>query len=115
MRLALVYALLDRSACIRREHLEAALALWTYAEASARYIFGDAIGDLVADKILLSLRDRPQGMTRSEIRELFAHHCKSREIDRALDTLRQYDLARFEREETAGRPTERWYATRCAR
>src|SRR5690606_16668443 len=42
MRLAMIYALLDRSTVIRREHLVAGLALWSYAEQSARYIFGSA-------------------------------------------------------------------------
>src|SRR5437773_2051459 len=45
MRLALIYALLDCSRAICQEHLRAALALWQYAEASARFIFGDALGD----------------------------------------------------------------------
>ena len=39
VRLALVYAVMDRSRTIEGEHIEAALALWDYAEASARYIF----------------------------------------------------------------------------
>ena len=36
---------LDGADKIRREHLDAALAVWDYCEASARYIFGDALGD----------------------------------------------------------------------
>ena len=44
MRLALLYALLDSSDCIRREHLVAALALWEYVEASAQCVFGDSMG-----------------------------------------------------------------------
>src|SRR5262249_36013415 len=39
MRLALLYALLDGSDIIRREHMLAALAVWEYYEASARFIF----------------------------------------------------------------------------
>ena len=58
LRLALVYALLDRSAFIDAPHLLAALACWDYAEASARYIFGDTLGDPVADEILRALRER---------------------------------------------------------
>lgn len=41
LRLSALYAVLDRSATIRLPHLLAALALWEYAEASARRIFGD--------------------------------------------------------------------------
>ncbi|HEX5422265.1 MAG TPA: hypothetical protein VFW94_01855, partial [Candidatus Acidoferrales bacterium] len=39
IRLALLYALLDCSDCIRSEHLRAALAFWQYCEDSARFIF----------------------------------------------------------------------------
>jgi len=49
MRLACIYALLDRETEVRKVHLEAALAVWNYCEASARYIFGDALGDPLAD------------------------------------------------------------------
>src|SRR5207247_2472153 len=41
VRLALLYALLDRARAIELAHLEAALALWDYAHASARWVFGD--------------------------------------------------------------------------
>lgn len=56
MRLALVYALLDESPMIRAEHLTAGLALWNYAEQSAKYIFGSKLGDPVADDVLYALR-----------------------------------------------------------
>ena len=52
-------------------HLRAALACWAYAERSARFIFGDTLGDPVADEILRALRQQPAGMTRNEIRDLF--------------------------------------------
>ena len=51
LRLALVYALIDSSHFIEEEHLRAALALWRYAEQSARFVFGDTTGDPVADRI----------------------------------------------------------------
>ena len=44
MRLATIYALLDKSAVVRPEHLMAALAMWEYAEQSAKYIFGNCAG-----------------------------------------------------------------------
>src|SRR5262249_25659115 len=49
MRLALLYALLDRSALICGPHLLAALALWEYCEQSVYFVFGDCLGDPVAD------------------------------------------------------------------
>ena len=56
MRLALIYALLDQAEAIDVVHLEAGLAVWQYCEASARYIFGDLLGDPAADLILQTLR-----------------------------------------------------------
>jgi Protein of unknown function (DUF3987) len=68
VRLALIYALLDGAGKIDLPHLEAALAVWEYCELSAVHIFGDAIGDPVADDILRALRTRSDGMTRTAIR-----------------------------------------------
>src|SRR5262249_4310160 len=45
LRLSCLYALLDMSAVVAVPHLLAALALWDYCEASARYLFGDELGD----------------------------------------------------------------------
>jgi hypothetical protein len=45
MRLSAVYAILDRQPQIDHVHLKASLALWQYAEASTRMIFGDSLGD----------------------------------------------------------------------
>lgn len=110
LRLSLLYALLDGHQVIRREHLEAALAMWDYVERSTEFIFGDAVGDPVADELLEVLRRTPDGMTRTEIRDHFGRHRKSDAISRALSELERAGLVRCEREETGGRPSERWFA-----
>jgi len=111
MRLALIYALLDGSAAIGRPHLKAALALWDYAEASARHIFGEALGDPVADTILGALKaDGGGGLTRTEIHGLFSRNVPASRIGRALAALAAADLARVRRDvETGGRPADRWF------
>ena len=54
-----IYAVLDGSdGVIRPVHLKAALAMWQYYEDSARFIFGDSIGDPVADTILQAQQQR---------------------------------------------------------
>jgi hypothetical protein len=111
MRLACIYALLDLSSIIRVEHLKAALALWRYCEDSARFIFGDSLGDPVADEILRALRQAPEGYTRTEIRDLLGRHAAKREIDRALGVLSQQGLACCKVEETGGRSAERWFSS----
>lgn len=110
LRLSCLYALLDRSAVVRVGHLRAALALWSYAQRSARYIFGSALGDPVADEILAALKVRPKGVTRTELREYFGRHKTSGEIGRALGVLLDHGLAQMEHEQSGGRPTERWFA-----
>ena len=115
MRLACIYALLDLSSLIRIEHLLAALALWDYAEASARYIFGDALGDPLADPLLRTLRQAPEGMTRTQIRDLFGRHERGSAVDRALAMLAEQGLAHVLKEETGGRPRERWLATKATK
>ncbi|MGE5569090.1 MAG: hypothetical protein ACM3S5_08650 [Rhodospirillales bacterium] len=110
LRLACLYALLDCCPQIRVPHLAAALEVWRYCEDSARFIFGDALGDATADGILEALRNRPEGMTRTELRDLFDRHKPTSEIGRALGVLRTAGLVRCETEQTGGRPIERWYS-----
>lgn len=113
MRLACIYALFDLSAVIRVEHLRAALAFWDYAEESARFIFGDSLGDPMADELLRALRDSPDGLTRTEIIAHFGRHKSAETIGRALRTLAERGLVKPEKEPSAeGRPTERWIAVR---
>ena len=110
VRLAALYAVMDCSHQIGAAHLKAALALWDYAEDSARYIFGDATGEPVADRIHEALKAAPEGMTRTRISKLFGRHRDAAEIDRALQTLLTGGRARREKETTGGRSAERWYA-----
>jgi hypothetical protein len=109
LRLSMIYALLDRSPVIRREHLAAALAVWRYADDSCRHIFGDSLGDGTADEILRALRANPEGLTRTQIRDLFSRHKPESEIGRALGTLQKHGRAECSAEETGGRPSERWF------
>jgi Bifunctional DNA primase/polymerase, N-terminal/Protein of unknown function (DUF3987) len=111
LRLSMLYALLDCSPVITAEHLLAALALWDYCERSVRYVFGDTLGDSVADELLQLLRGCPGGLTRTEMSNYFQRNVSAERIGRALGLLLQHKLARREQEKTGGRPTERWYAT----
>jgi Bifunctional DNA primase/polymerase, N-terminal/Protein of unknown function (DUF3987)/Primase C terminal 1 (PriCT-1) len=112
MRLASIYALLDSSKVIKEVHLRAALALWKYAEQSARYVFGDSLGNPMADQLLKELRKSPDGMTRTEIRDLFGRNRRAEEIEAALASLAECGLARTETDngQGRGRPSERWVA-----
>jgi hypothetical protein len=109
VRLALIYALLDLAERIRLEHLEAALAVWRYSAASAAWIFGDSLGDPTADEIWLAAKERPAGVTRTEVSELFSRNKKRREIERALAVLEDSGRLRREtRQPERGRHAEVW-------
>ena len=112
LRLALIYALLDESKVVKAEHLNAALAVWSYCEASARFVFGSSIGDPTADEIMRALRISADGMTRTEINNLFSKNKKSADIERALTALAEKGWATSQTEnEGQGRPAARWRAS----
>jgi len=107
LRLSLIYALLDHSKLIEKEHLMAALAVWRYADDSARYIFHDKTGSNDADKIVDTLRKYSGRLSRTEISEkAFSKNKPSAEIEAALDILRFNNLIREYSEQTEGRDIE---------
>jgi Protein of unknown function (DUF3987) len=108
LRLAMLYALLDRSRLIRLEHLRAAQEVWGYCEESVRFIFGDALGDETADAILRMLKNAPQGMTQTEINRSFGSHKSAAEMARALTLLQQKGKLKAEQESTGGAKVTRW-------
>lgn len=108
VRLALLYAVLERRDAIDADHLRAALALWDYAARSAAFVFGDSLGDPVADEINRAVSESPAGLTRSQIRDLFARNRPRAQIERALSLL--VDVGAIHRHvvDSPGRPTEVW-------
>ena len=110
LRLSALYALLDRSATIRRPHMEGGIACWQYAEDSARFIFGDSFGDPFVDDLLAALREREDGLTRTEIRDLFHRNKSAARIEQGLSTLEEHGKIRRVNQPAGsrGRPEERW-------
>jgi len=62
-RLALIYALFDRSEQIRLEHLRAGLAVWRYSADSTSWVFGDSLGAPTGDEIWMAAKERPTGLS----------------------------------------------------
>lgn len=109
LRLSALYAVLDRSRMIRTPHLLAVLAFCEYAEDSAQRIFGDRLGDHVAEVILDALRSRgPLAVT--GLHAAFGRHRSAAELAAALSRLEATGRARRSLKETAGRPAEVWEA-----
>jgi len=113
MRLAMLYALLDQSEAIDDVHLEAALELWRYCMESAEFIFGGALGDPIADRLLRQLRRKgASGMPMKEIHGLFGGNKSGDDLRRAISMLEDHGLANIEKKVTKGRPSEIVFATK---
>jgi hypothetical protein len=110
LRLAMVYAAVDGSRVIEPAHLTAALAFWSYCEASEGLIFGDSTGDPTADTVAQALRQAGRkGLSRTDIyRGLFGSNKTATEIDYALGILERAGQAERDERSTKGRPVERW-------
>ena len=102
-RLALIYALLDGQNTIDNRHLDAALALWGYAQASALYIFGDRASDPLEEKILEALKQGPLSAT--ELSAVFSRNIPKDRIQPILQQLEAQQRITIikEKQEGAGR------------
>jgi hypothetical protein len=107
LRLSLLYACLDQAPAIGAVHLQAALALWDYATASARQIFGPRLGAPVADVILDALRGQGP-LTATAISALFGRHRTADEIHQALGFLQDLGLVARRAVASGGRPLTLW-------
>lgn len=110
LRISMIYALLDKQSLIGLTHLKAALAVWDYCQESTAFLFGGLSQNPVARKILYQLEKSEKGLTRTEIRDLFSGHKSADEIEEALRSLQEENLADSVMEPTKGRSIERWYA-----
>lgn len=113
LRLSLTYALLDGTGdVIRREHLAAAVAVWRYVEASARMTFGDVIANRDLSKLAAAIDRADDGLTRTEIGDLFDRHRSRTGVDELLRQLLATGGYRESKESTGGRPTSRYFQHR---
>lgn len=113
LRIALIYALVDRSTVIGEHHLRAAFEVWRYASESARFVFGDLTGDPIADTIMRELREAgSSGRPKSDLHNVFARNVSAARLDQALRTLQRFGLAdsNIVRTSGPGRPLETWVA-----
>jgi hypothetical protein len=110
LRLALTLAVADRTASIRLEHLEAALAIWAYSEATVQWVWGGLIGNAIADEILRALEEAGvKGLSRTMIRDLFSHDRRASGVDAALAVLEEKGLASRRLVPTSGRHATWWW------
>jgi hypothetical protein len=107
IRLALIYALLDNKTQIDVPHLAAAFAVWAFCEDSAAQIWGDMLGDPVADAVLSALKAAgAHGMPRTDMRNLFSGHASAERLTLALELLVR--AGKIERMPSGGHGEQRW-------
>ncbi len=109
LRLAAIDTLLEStSSQIEPENLLRARTLWNYSFDSVRHVFGAAREEKIDDEILEELRNEPDGMSRTEIRNTW----RSRNHADALDRLLEAGLIREQKVETGkrGRPARFYHA-----
>lgn len=114
LRLSVVYALLDGSNVIDLPHLEAAWCVWRFCEDSAAYIFGESIGDPVADRLYEALMTAGEdGLDGSAQRNVFSRHVDSERLAQARQVLEDRGLIETVEEPTGGRPRTVSYARKA--
>jgi hypothetical protein len=113
LRLSLIYSLLDEKEAdrpdpaVRSEHVLAAVAVWEFSKASVLRIFGSAIGDPIADRVLSLIQGGPQ--TDNALYEGLGKHAHGKE--RALDLLARMGLIHpWIDRATGGRPCRWWHS-----
>jgi hypothetical protein len=112
MRLACIFALLDRTTTIKVEHLKAALAVWKYCDESVACIFGERTGNPIADAIIEALEGSDDGMSRTDLYHHFGRHKSSAAIAAALRELSDFGKVTSEERRTAGRTATVWRAVK---
>ncbi len=111
LRLAMLNTHSDGDNIIRTAHLHAGLALWDYAARSATWAMRHTTADPVAEQIHAALGAAPDGLTRTQLRDLFARNLPAGRVDTALTNLANNGRAQRRRTATAGRPAEIWATT----
>ena len=66
------------------------------------------LGNQIADEILQALKVTPDGLSRTQISELFSKHKSSADIQIALDLLLHTGKAKYQIIQTGGSSKELW-------
>ena len=117
IRIAAAYALADSAGDVRREHVEAGLAVWAFCARSAEVVFSVPVSGLPpaadprhAARIVRGLHDRwPAWVSRDDIGSGVLHgNVPAAAVNAALADLAAKRLAERRTVATEGRPREEW-------
>ena len=119
IRFALAYAIADASDVLSVEHIDAALALWTFCARSMERIFGVPTGSLEPrvdrkrrGRLFEFLVDQGDWVSREQITDLFNRNVLKPDLDPIVDSLLDDGLIERQIIPTAGRPRTEYRA--CA-
>ena len=111
--MASLFALSDRKTVIESDHLDAALAIWEHGGKSLKYLFR-ADRDKDSEKLLAALESAPNGLTKSQLWELWENKRSAEWFKDFLNkhpTIRRSKRRRTNRPSAAprsGSPSTRW-------
>jgi hypothetical protein len=116
LKLALIYAVLDLTDKIDTCHLQAALALCDYSQASARWLFAETTGNPLANAIFRALLREPAGLSKTQIfNNVCYRNTPSAKLDEALEALAKNGLANMVIQlNPKGQKIEMWSIRRIA-
>lgn len=106
LRLAMLYALGDGDATIRPAHLRASLALWAYAARSLDRPTPQTNADSVTEQVHIALTAAPGGISRTQLRDLFARNLPASRFEATLAVLGTAGRAQPRRVTTPRRPAQ---------
>ena len=113
LRIALVYALLDKSHTIETKHLEVARAFWDFAEQSTKYIFGNSEINSTQNKILKVLKQGTHST--KDLYNAFNKHISQKELNNSLSKLIHEGKVVQDSKSTQGRPIKIYYLAKNAK
>lgn len=110
IRVAMIYACLDGSSTIDTPHLEAALAVWAYCDASANWLFGGISTDPLEVRMCQILTTGPKSTT--ELHEHLSNHSTGADLNAALIRLQHQGRIENSFQPTGGRARTVWQLRR---
>lgn len=107
LRMAVIYAILDRSRMLDVPHIEAARAFWDYCDQTVAHLWGDPQLDSELRKVMETLKAIPAGLTKGELnRKAFAGHARAAKLDELIAQAQGTGLVvRGERKTSGGSKT----------
>ncbi len=108
-RIALIYAVMDRSKHVKPVHLNAALEVWRYCEESAAYLFADAPTSPIDGAITRFLEGNAGWISRSQIsKRAFKGEVKAYRLTSAFNGLVERGVIEHRRRPTRGRTRDEY-------